>query len=84
MGEVEVETFPTLLIADVGGDVGDDVGDDIGEDAAGTINVRFFGPLAPHAGSFARLIESIDAPGGPVANVAPDVQALAERLSVWR
>ena len=77
MGDVEVETFPTLLIADVTEAAASGASE-------GAVQLRFFGPLAPHAGTFARLIESIDSPGGPVARVAPDVQALAERLSALR
>lgn len=65
MGEVEVETFPTLLIAD--GDQGE--------------QVRFFGPLAPHAQTLARLIDSLDAPGGPRQAVDAEVAALARRLA---
>ena len=67
MGDVEVETFPTLLIVDWAG---------------GGAQVRFFGPLLPHAQTLARLLESLDAPGGPVQAVPPDVQALAARLGL--
>lgn len=65
MGEVEVETFPTLLIAD----------------GAQAEAVRFFGPLAPHAQTLARLIDSLDVPGGPRQAVDAEVGALARRLA---
>ncbi|MGA0569392.1 thioredoxin family protein [Variovorax sp. VNK109] len=71
VGDVEVETFPTLLIADVA-------------DASATPRVRFFGPLTPHAQTLARLVESLDAgTASEAAGISQDVRDLAARLAGW-
>ncbi len=70
VGDVEVETFPTLLIADVVDGV--------------TPLVRFFGPLTPHAQTLARLVESLDTEAArEAAGVSQDVRELAARLVGW-
>ncbi len=67
VGDVEVETFPTLLIADV---------------TAGGVVVRFFGPLTPHAQTLARLVESLDGQAvREAAGVTDDVRELAGKLA---
>ncbi len=72
VGDIDVETFPTLLVADVSAD----------DPAA--VAVRFFGPLLPHAQTLARLAESLGAPDASAreaAGLAPEVRALARRLA---
>ena len=44
VGDLDIETFPTLLVADSDG-------------------VLFFGPLAPHLETLARLLVSLQEPG---------------------
>lgn len=51
VGDLDIETFPTLLIAD---------------GAA----LRFAGPLLPHAGTLARLLDSLEAGATPVSDAA--------------
>ncbi|OOG47646.1 thioredoxin family protein [Polaromonas sp. A23] len=66
VGDLDIETFPTLLVAD---------------GAA----LRFAGPMLPHAGTLARLLDSLEAKGTaiPVADAALGalVQALYRQLS---
>ncbi|MBK1616004.1 thioredoxin [Rubrivivax gelatinosus] len=61
LGELDVETFPSVLVFD--------------RDA-----VRFFGPLTPQPETLRRLLRATLADGRPARDLAPEVQALAERL----
>ncbi|MDW5444524.1 thioredoxin family protein [Polaromonas sp. SM01] len=60
VGELDIETFPTLLIAD---------GDEL----------RFAGPLLPHAGTLSRMVGAL-APGVAATSVDPALTALARTL----
>jgi thioredoxin 1 len=65
VGEVEVETFPTIIIV------------------AGNV-VRFAGPVTPQAPTLNRLLRATAlgvSANAPVAAVAPEVQAFADRLA---
>ena len=59
---VEVDNFPTLLIAVDG-------------------EPRFFGPLAPHRETLARLVRAHAAANVGIALTDPDLQRLTERLA---
>jgi thioredoxin 1 len=61
---VDVENFPTLLIAR---------GD----------QVLFFGTITPHVQTLARLVQAALAGELAPQAAAPDVDALAQRLSAW-
>ncbi|MCJ0763298.1 thioredoxin domain-containing protein [Variovorax terrae] len=64
MGDVEVENFPTLLIAR----------------NAAVPEVHFFGPMLPHAQQLTRLLASTQANNTPLRGVDAPVQELALRL----
>ena len=61
MGDVDVETFPTVLVAH-------------GEEA------RFLGPVLPSAAQLSRLVSSLQAQQEPAPGLAPQAQALMQRL----
>ncbi|MFI5445220.1 thioredoxin family protein [Polaromonas sp. UC242_47] len=61
VGELDIETFPTLLIAD-------------------GAELRFAGPLLPHAGTLSRMVGAL-APGvAAAASADPALTALARTL----
>jgi thioredoxin 1 len=57
VGDLDVETFPTLLIADAGG-------------------TQFLGPLAPHAQTLSRLLDSLPLNDAGATPHLPSTQAL--------
>ncbi|MEP6772736.1 MAG: thioredoxin family protein [Polaromonas sp.] len=61
VGDIEVETFPTLLVADAGG-------------------TKFFGPLAPHAQTLSRLLDSLTDPAAEAMPHSPLIHALLQAL----
>jgi thiol-disulfide isomerase/thioredoxin len=70
VGDIDVETFPTLLIVD--------------RADSGALAVRFFGPLLPHVQTFARLVEALGTPDAhqrDAAGTPPEVRALAASLT---
>ena len=69
VGDLNIETFPTLLVIDAP------------SQPAGAPQVRFFGPLTPHAATLSRLLDSMD-DARPA--ISADVQELSARLWAQR
>lgn len=61
VGDLEVETFPMLLIADAS-------------------ELRFSGPLLPHAATLSRLIAAMDEGAAAVTGVDPALQLLVQAV----
>jgi thiol-disulfide isomerase/thioredoxin len=60
-GDLDIETFPTLLIAD-GADL------------------RFAGPLLPHAATLSRLLDSLASTGAAIQPLDPALALLVQTL----